>query len=447
MSPPDNDATRETLHNMKQQQQQQQQQPLSFSRTIRSRARPKSRSLSLLFWVQAFTLLFSALTLSAQARLSISSRFPTLDDTLEMATLSLLVYTFRNEPDDHQVCGLVNHRNDTNPPTTFIASQAANDIHCHWYHHDRTQGTQVMIASSRDRNYLAVVFAGTDDLRTSLTDANIWLQPYGDGNVTLLPDHPNAKVHAGFDDAVFGRDLFFQIYKRWNALRLYRPAARLFTTGHSLGAADSVLTAVGLALHYQKEQQMNQQTQQLRKRRRRHIPIVTSLSFGCPRTGNTAWRDFVHESPLLKHVGLWRFVLGWDLVPRLPEFTFDHVGHTVQFYRNTANGENATADAYYQHHGDAELELAGVPFGWASKPFIWMPGALSSHHVYRYWEFLRQWKDSTAEHQDLWIRNFVRVSDNPNTTKDDDGLLPNVDDDFWVNPPDDDAATRSAFLY
>jgi hypothetical protein len=371
--------------------------------------------------------------------LEISSKFPSLDDTLEMASLSLLVYAFRNEPDDDHVCQLINTHNYTYgegyvPDTLALAE----DIQCHWYQHDReVQGTQVLIVSSVQRNYIAVVFAGTDDLRSSLTDANIMMKPFGDGANFTVPD-PRVKIHAGFDNAVFNDNLFQNILERINHLRIDHLSARLFTTGHSLGASDSFLTAVGLTLYYQ--QQADENDDSVNKH---HVPIVTSLNFGCPRIGNSYWRDFVHFNPALnRHMGIWRFVLGWDLVPRLPEF-MDHAGHTVQLYRNSVSGEaeqNSTADAYYQHHGDVDLGLAGVPFGWASKPFIWVPGSLWSHHITRYWDLLHEWKNSSLEHQETWLQDFVRVDpDSP----DDDGILPNVDDDFWVDPPDDDAAVSS----
>jgi hypothetical protein len=381
-------------------------------------------------------------------KVQISSKFPSLGDTLEMASLSLLVYAFRNEPDDDHVCQLINSHNYTY--TTSLLQEElekgapevptaafSDDVQCHWYQHDRvTQGTQVLIVSSVRKDYLAVVFAGTDDLRSALTDAHITMKPFGDGANFTLPD-PRVEIHAGFDNAVFNDDLFQNILQRINHLRLDQPLARLYTTGHSLGASDSVLTAVGLTLYYQQQDQENESPN------KHGVPVVTSLNFGCPRIGNSYWRDFVHLNPALnRHMGIWRFVLGWDLVPRLPEF-MEHAGHTVQLYRNTVTGEaeqNSTADAYYQHYGDPDLGLAGVPFGWASKPFIWVPGSLWSHHIYKYWDLLHQWSHSSLAHQGMWVNNFVRVDpDNPDSDDDDD-KLPNIDDDFWVNPPDDDAA-------
>jgi len=221
--------------------------------------------------------------------------FPTLRDTREMASLSLLVYAFRHATDDGVVCPHLNARNFSlfsSPSSIFsgsrfnysaVADQVAPDIRCDWYHHDReNEGTQVMIVHSRSLKYVAVVFAGTDDIRTSLLDADILLEPFayaGNYSTTttkattapappssddapplypLLPD-PRIRIHAGFDKAVFAERLFDELVVRVQGVRdrefggsrsWWRPwhrnwiQPRLFTTGHSLGAANSVLTAV-----------------------------------------------------------------------------------------------------------------------------------------------------------------------------------------------------------
>jgi hypothetical protein len=361
--------------------------------------------------------------------------FPSLHDSMEMASLSVLMYHFHRELNDTQVCDLINEKN-----YTIYEQPQDNDVICHWYFHERDQsGTQVMIASSESQNYLAVVFAGTDDLRTSLTDADILLTTFGDENFTL-PD-PRVRIHSGFNTAVFGQDVFREIVRKFDALRILRPQTRLFTTGHSLGASDSILTAVGLTLYYEKQAKLYDAHHEALPSYLRHPPpVITSLNFGCPRIGNSYWRDFVHMNPTVQRVNIWRVVLGWDLVPRLPKLIY-HVGHTIQLYRNAywesqADPENATAIAYYQHYGDVEEGLAGVPFGWANAPFIWVPGALLSHVARRYWEFLYAWTQSSPEHQATWVHSFVTIENA--SDYDDDTRPPNVDDDFWVDPPDDE---------
>ncbi len=244
----------------------------------------------------------------------LSIDFPTVTETLEMAKLSSLVYQFKEQ--DETYC------------STF-----SNDdgVRCHWYFHDEQQGTKVMIASNPRKQYFVIVFAGTDDLRTSLQDMHIAKKTFGNDDTVKL-QNPDVKVHAGFDNAVFS-GVFDQISKRLKRLQLRYPLYRkVYTTGHSLGAADSVLTATALALHGQS---------------------VVSINFGCPRTGNQDWRDFLNStSPLNSKLGIWKVVLGWDLVARLPEF-FDHVGHTIQLWSEDHykydQGDPNLVDCYFRH--------------------------------------------------------------------------------------------------
>merc|ERR1712232_124017 len=65
------------------------------------------------------------------------------------------------------------------------------------------------------------------------------------------------------------------------------------------------------------------------------------------------------STPSSIKLGIWRYVLGWDLVPRLPNF-MKHVGHTIQLHKTHAR--NQTVVAYYKHYGNQTLRYAGVPF-------------------------------------------------------------------------------------
>ena len=150
--------------------------------------------------------------------------------------------------------------------------------------------------------------------------------------------------------------------------------------------------------------------------------------------GNQAYRTY--QRP--RRLSVWRVVLGWDLVPRLPDF-FWHAGHTVQLNvdndaaesddedNSNPNNETAvsTAIAYYQHYGNETLGYAGVPSGWASRAFIWVPGALESHHIRRYLDALQNWPTS-------WVTDFARVLIPQGSGSDDDS------DDTYVDPPFDD---------
>ena len=393
--------------------------------------------------------------------------FPTFDDTFEMATLSSLIYAFHKEDygNDQEaatqaVCGRVNIGNVTERPMPA-------GIRCHWYYHDWTGGAQVMIVTSHTKQYIGVVFAGTDDLRTSLTDADIFTTAFGTSsdddnddnnnpnpypfyNVSL--SDPNVRVHAGFDHSVFDRNLFGGILSRVEQLRSKKEYAgfRLRTTGHSLGAANAVLVGVGMTQYYEQQRRKQQHQKFWQKWRwpfihkKTKVPEhITSISFGCPQIGNSYWRDFLHNDPVMsERFTVWRHVLGRDLVPRLPQI-FYHEGHTVQWYQ-----KNCTALAYYHHYGNETLHLAGVPFGWSIKPYYWVPGALLSHSMTHYWEFLVDWQQanqpSSPSSSSSWVSEFVPASDDNDGPDDDDHRPPNVDDDFYVDPPDDDDAFSSS---
>lgn len=393
--------------------------------------------------------------------------FPTRDDTLAMATLSEVIYYFhRSKQPGHVICQNFNDRNFTELSSLLMGADAASssfiqvgdndefdvslgDAQCHWYYHDWSLGSQVMVVASQRASYVAVVFCGTDDVTTSLTDVNIFRTRFGitsNGTEILHNVDPAVLVHAGFDHAVFDNGLFDMIWQAVEPLLLaassshddnrhshFRhkqpPPYRIFTTGHSLGAADAILTAVGLL-------------DRLEEAKLPHN--VTVLNFGCPRTGNVAWRDFVHaQQPQTterqRGLAVWRFVLGWDLIARLPEFYY-HVGHTIQL---SEHDETTTDDAaantttnmraYFHHVGDPDLGYAGVPLGWSATPYAWLPGALSSHHIGRYRQFVlnattTSSSDNTEQRQ-RWVHDFVKV---------DDHVDPNpVDDDFYDVPPEE----------
>ena len=303
---------------------------------------------------------------SREDSLSLSTAIPALSDTIELALLSGLVYDFR--PRHAQNCSSFpsiynNFIQNENENQALFANYT---YQCHMYERD-DQDTEVLIVSrtssspssiiaapqdSRaDEDCIVVIFAGTDDFRNALTDTDILTKHFGpesyddddiDTNRTynFPPLSDNIRVHAGFNNAVFKHGLFDRIFDQVKDFKDQNPNARILTTGHSLGASDSVLTAVGLKIQ---SEFMDEDIQ--------------SINFGCPKTGSRNWRDFVNR---IDGLGIWRVVNGLDLVPRLPGVRFHHVGHTVQL-------DSASAKAYWLHEGDKNLDYAGIPFGWNSK--------------------------------------------------------------------------------
>ena len=85
------------------------------------------------------------------------------------------------------------------------------------------------------------------------------------------------------------------------------PETKLYVTGHSLGAALSVLFGIRLALKLPNQVQV--------------------INFGCPKVGNAAFAKLVNTTPNLCVV---RVAHKRDIITRGPNFDFNHVGHTIQ---------------------------------------------------------------------------------------------------------------------
>ena len=319
-------------------------------------------------------------------------RFPPSSEVVEMVHLSFIMYTLKNK---------VFSCNDEEGIVKRVLPQ---DTTCILYSHDTDQGTQVMVVKSFSQKFIAVVYAGTDDWKTLLTDGDILLSSFGEesnqnqddsehdnfvrSNSTTSSNStndnegsrsrgwadnvipPDVKIHRGFNSAVFGKGGFDLVV---DAVRSAMQTStngngnnteinsnneyRLMTTGHSLGAADSVITAVGLHLSFPEK-------------------IITSINFGCPKVGNYAWSQWLRSlSPPLfvggsdeeasgnytmGGVNVYRFVNGRDMVPRLPEYPFHHAGHTVQIDHT----DESCCEAYYHHDGDEDLGFSGVPLSW-----------------------------------------------------------------------------------
>jgi hypothetical protein len=249
---------------------------------------------------------------SSSSALTTSSIIPSVDDTIELGHLSAMVYGFRSTH-SAQNCSsfpaIYQLYVDEYQPSTFINSNATYT--CHMYERDE-QDTQVLVLSKQidpssyasatntnnaitaatnkeKQGYVAVIYAGTDDFRSVLTDTNILTKTFGptseNGTHPFVP-HDDIRVHAGFNNAVFKHDLFKRINHQLQLIKGDNPNYRLLTTGHSLGAADAILTAVALKLQDEWKDE-----------------LVLSINYGCPKTGNRAWRDFVNE---MDGLGIWR---------------------------------------------------------------------------------------------------------------------------------------------
>lgn len=386
--------------------------------------------------------------------------FPDSGLVLDLAILSNAVYHLRNKvyschdtqarnktlirllQDDESSSSSNNNQTEAQDIYQLLLPEGTKCLH---YSHDYSLGTQVLVVRSTLHNYVAIAYAGTDDWKTALTDGDILTGEFGVDNSTTtnstqdnndinsifqkVPD--DVRVHRGFNSEVFDNDGFRTILNCVSSARLggscddngsaggtnsmdAAPSSatyahgpnpiQLITTGHSLGAADSVLLGVALHLAYPNE-------------------TVRSINFGCPKIGNSAWAFWVNSlqpdnggqipsvdggSKKLGSFEIFRFVNKIDLVPRLPELPpLSHTGHTLQM---SIGGE---INAYYDHVGNGNLGYAGVPFGWGATPYAFLPGALASHISHHYVEYFNFYKpNSTSSNVTVlyYVRDFARVA-------------------------------------
>ena len=330
-------------------------------------------------------------------------------------------------------------------PSDVFKRLLPNETSCLYYNHDYSLGRQVLIVRNTAKNYVAVAYAGTDDWRTALSDGEILTEAFGPrpadnntnvpsiggkhgGNISSIFDSVPSKVrvHSGFNNDVFANAGFSTVLqcvssgrhggncdgkKTDNNIQTTQPY-RLYTTGHSLGAASSVIMGAALHLTYPSES-------------------IQSVNFGCPKQGNLEWSAWIDtlqpnynpshpERGLADHRGtfeMFRFVNKIDLVPRLPDpLYFQHAGHTLQM----STGGNVKA--YYDHIGNGDLGFAGVPYGWGAAPYVFLPGAIASHMCTHYLDYLHDYLPNTTS----YVVNFELVDNN--TRSDDE-----------INPPDDKA--------
>jgi len=142
------------------------------------------------------------------------------------------------------------------------------------------------------------------------------------------------KVHRGFNNMVFGGDRYRKIADALEMARRENPNYQVAFTGHSLGAACSILAGAYTAWSMPDCQ-------------------ILMVNFGAPRVANTSFKSWVED---LENASLWRFVYDDDIIARLPPAFagYRHVGHLFHL-------EKSQARAYYRFKGDDDLDLVGAP--------------------------------------------------------------------------------------
>ena len=133
------------------------------------------------------------------------------------------------------------------------------------------------------------------------------------------------------------------------------PETKLCVTGHSLGGALSVLCGIRLALKFPDHD-------------------VQVINFGCPKVGNAAFAKLVNAR---KNLRVHRVAHERDLVTRVPNMGFTHVGHTIQI-----GGEDFKPRAFKWHASRHAMTNWSPMLGHVADHF--MKGYLNALHSHKH---------------------------------------------------------------
>eukprot|EP00462_Mataza_sp_D1_P009813 CAMPEP_0175154326 /NCGR_PEP_ID=MMETSP0087-20121206/20269_1 /TAXON_ID=136419 /ORGANISM="Unknown Unknown, Strain D1" /LENGTH=280 /DNA_ID=CAMNT_0016441181 /DNA_START=32 /DNA_END=874 /DNA_ORIENTATION=- len=193
----------------------------------------------------------------------------------------------------------------------------------------KTEG-QAFVGSSVAENSIVIAFRGSCNLPNWITNLNYTKK-------SEYPKCSGCEVHGGFYAAWLALQdgIVADVLARKKAM----PGARIFVTGHSLGAALAVLAAA--ELHYSHS-----------------LSIEAVYTFGEPRTGNSAFASFYNQGT---HIS-WRVTHNRDPVPHVPLHImgFQHIATEV-FYNEDSSSyvvcNGSGEDSSCSDHFDLDTKI------------------------------------------------------------------------------------------
>ncbi|XP_058186666.1 triacylglycerol lipase OBL1-like isoform X2 [Rhododendron vialii] len=218
------------------------------------------------------------------------------------------------------------------------------DSYDFWNEYQKKATTQAFILREKNVNseMIIVAFRGTESF-----DADAWCTDF---DISWYKLRDIGKVHSGFTKALgmqnkadWPEDIswaddkpapaYYAIRKLLIGLLQGNDRARFILTGHSLGGALAILFPAVLAYHGEKWDWLLERLEGV-------------YTFGQPRVGDEQFGEFMKKK-LEKHkVKYYRFVYGYDMVPRLPydgtTLMFKHFGTCIyfnSFYEGKVVGE------------------------------------------------------------------------------------------------------------
>lgn len=109
------------------------------------------------------------------------------------------------------------------------------------------------------------------------------------------------------------------------------------------------------------------------------------------------------------------------------------VGHTIQVDADTKD-----ISVYYKHYGDVDRGYAGVPSGWYSKSYAWLPYAFYYHHMYKYTEYMNAIDPAN------WTKAFVGINTSAYNLQDFPDPFVTGDQKEFVEPDNTQPLLRTA---
>ena len=163
-----------------------------------------------------------------------------------------------------------------------------------------TNRTDLQCAVCKSSTYkkFAIVFRGSESTLDWLYDLMIWQTKFKYG------DKEFGNVHSGFYNQIMKDNFFTQLSALVEQQIIYHPDYEWEITGHSAGAAHSILTGFLLA---------------------QHIPNkhFTVSSLAAPRIGDKAFTQLFENTKNLTH---YRICYNRDIVTSVPTFGYYHTG-------------------------------------------------------------------------------------------------------------------------
>eukprot|EP00320_Phaeocystis_rex_P014052 CAMPEP_0119062770 /NCGR_PEP_ID=MMETSP1178-20130426/6287_1 /TAXON_ID=33656 /ORGANISM="unid sp, Strain CCMP2000" /LENGTH=380 /DNA_ID=CAMNT_0007044077 /DNA_START=74 /DNA_END=1216 /DNA_ORIENTATION=+ len=262
---------------------------------------------------------------------------PDMETTLQMARLAIVVYEML-DPETFAQTGAVleslkrecKEKCDGEPEYKRRLKEAGGDDMKMWFYECAAEGTEAAVTFSPKKNRCTVIFRGTETNKFVDVVADISIfKTHLAGPEDQSDDHPGCEVHRGFHGQYYGKvtDFFNNdddddvpedvigsvletaLFQKVKKLLNDPKKPKLYVTGHSLGGALSVLFGTRFALADDSNCNVN------------------VINFGCPKVGNEAFAQLVKSK---ENLCVQRVVHKRDIVTRVPNFGYNHVGHTIQ---------------------------------------------------------------------------------------------------------------------